>query len=175
MHWGWVARSGREQLLLLVLTHARACAQACQLATCTALADIYKLTYNASKPWREQRGWETTRSRSCRQLVAARGSAPPYCGWYGISCCEPASLAARSCAAVHAVTGVHVVVNALNASVSDSRLVSSLRQLHACGLTRLALQGNDLSGEMTDAWGQLSNLTELDLCKLRACLAPGCT
>jgi hypothetical protein len=62
-----------------------------------------------------------------------------------------------------AVTGIVLEVNFLNGSISDPVLLAALSQLHACGLTKLVLQGNDMSGTLSDAWGGLTQLTHLNL------------
>jgi hypothetical protein len=54
-------------------------------------------------------------------------------------------------------------VNFLNGSISDPLLLQALGQLHACGLTRVVLQSNDLSGTLSDAWGSFTQLTHLNL------------
>lgn len=82
----------------------------------------------------------------------------------------------RQCSSVHAVHKIAVMVNAMNASVSDPAFISSLVQLHNCGLDELQLQGNDLTGSITNDYKQLAGLTVLDLCKqsrqqLTACMA----
>eukprot|EP00775_Hariotina_reticulata_P004663 gene4663-4916_t len=54
------------------------------------------------------------------------------------------------------------MVNAMNASVSDPAFIASLVRLHGCGLRELQLQGNDLTGSITDDYQQLAGLTVLD-------------
>eukprot|EP00775_Hariotina_reticulata_P005277 gene5277-5512_t len=54
-------------------------------------------------------------------------------------------------------------VNGLYGNVSDPTFLQSIAQLHACGLTSLSLSGNELSGSLTDDWGELSNLAALSL------------
>lgn len=59
-------------------------------------------------------------------------------------------------------------VNNLNGSISSAEFLHSLLQLHACGLVKLQLQGNELSGSMdAPEWGQLTNLVYLDLGEAR--------
>jgi len=53
----------------------------------------------------------------------------------------------------------------MNVSVADPTFISSLVQLHGCGLQELQLQGNDLTGSITDDYKQLAGLTIFDLCK----------
>jgi hypothetical protein len=66
---------------------------------------------------------------------------------------------------VHSVSELKVQVNGLNGTLGSPGIINNLLQLHACGLTRLNLQGNDLSGSMTPEWGRMTNLVVLDLCK----------
>eukprot|EP00882_Tetradesmus_deserticola_P019987 GHRQ01021538.1.p1 GENE.GHRQ01021538.1~~GHRQ01021538.1.p1 ORF type:complete len:216 (+),score=58.65 GHRQ01021538.1:258-905(+) len=148
------------------------CTAACQLATCTALADFYTSTFNPdkpwdTKPWADKQGWELTESRSCQQLLAGPARVPSYCSWNGVSCCDPAGLAEKQCSYVQSVSELKVQVNGLNGTLGSPGIINNLLQLHACGLTRLSLQGNDLTGSMTPEWGLMTNLLVLDLCEFR--------
>lgn len=58
---------------------------------------------------------------------------------------------------------INLQVNGLNSSITDGALEQSIEQLHACGMTRIILSGNALSGSLTDFWGRLTNLTTLNL------------
>ncbi|WIA32818.1 hypothetical protein OEZ86_006000 [Tetradesmus obliquus] len=116
-----------------------------------------------TKPWANKQGWELTATRSCQQLLAAPARAPSYCSWNGVSCCDSTSLAGKQCSAVHSVSELKVQVNGLNGTLGSPGIINNLLQLHACGLTRLNLQGNDLSGSMTPEWGLMTNLVVLDL------------
>ncbi|WIA12661.1 hypothetical protein OEZ85_006309 [Tetradesmus obliquus] len=137
-------------------------------ACCCALAAFYNSTFNPdkpwdTKPWANKQGWELTATRSCQQLLAAPARAPSYCSWNGVSCCDPTALAGKQCSAVHSVSELKVQVNGLNGTLGSPGIISNLLRLHACGLTRLNLQGNDLSGSMTPEWGLMTNLVVLDL------------
>jgi hypothetical protein len=54
-------------------------------------------------------------------------------------------------------------VNGLNGSLTDPLFMGSLKQLHACGLTKLDLEGDKMSGPLTDEWGELTQLEFLSL------------
>jgi hypothetical protein len=118
-----------------------------------------------TKPWANKQGWELTATQSCQQLLAAPARAPSYCSWNGISCCDPAGLAGQQCSHIHSVSELKVQVNGLNGTLGSPGIIHNLLQLHACGMTKLNLQGNDLSGSMTAEWGRMTNLTVLDLCE----------
>jgi hypothetical protein len=118
-----------------------------------------------TKPWANKQGWELTATQSCQQLLAAPARAPSYCSWNGISCCDPAGLAGQQCSYVHSVSELKVQVNGLNGTLVSPGIIHNLLQLHACGMTKLNLQGNDLSGSITPEWGRMTNLTVLDLCE----------
>jgi hypothetical protein len=70
-----------------------------------------------------------------------------------------------ACHASDSVMELKVDVNGLHGNVSGANIMRSIAQLHACGLISLSLQGNELSGSLTDDWGELSNLTALSLGK----------
>jgi hypothetical protein len=53
--------------------------------------------------------------------------------------------------------------NNLNASLSNPALVEALLSIHACGLTVLNLEANNLAGSIPEAYGQLVNLKVLNL------------
>eukprot|EP00878_Enallax_costatus_P016291 GHUV01017088.1.p1 GENE.GHUV01017088.1~~GHUV01017088.1.p1 ORF type:complete len:558 (+),score=101.36 GHUV01017088.1:297-1970(+) len=148
------------------------CTGACQSATCSALASFFRSTFNATRntlhtlethSWANRSGWEITRTQPCQQILSARGRSPSYCSWYGITCCTAEAAAQQECRSVHSVLGIKIQVNGVNGSVEDPTIVQDIQQLHACGLTRLSLQGNDLSGALSSTWGSLTNLTVLDL------------
>lgn len=140
------------------------CTTDCQTAVCRALSSFYRATYNASQAWQHQKGWNLTANQSCEELLV---NGTVYCHWDGVQCCTPEMARKRECTIVHAVRGLDLEVNRLNGSVDNSVFMNSLLQLHACGISKLQLQGNDLSGNMSSpAWGQLVNLTILDLGEL---------
>jgi hypothetical protein len=92
------------------------------------------------------------------------GAAPPaYCRWFGVECCSPGGLAARNCSALHAVTGLRMPINNLNASVSNPDMLRPLVALHSCGLVSINLEASNLIGSLTDGWGALVNLEVLNL------------
>jgi hypothetical protein len=72
---------------------------------------------------------------------------------------------------VHSVRELKVQVNGLNGTLGSPGIIHNLLQLHACGMTKLNLQGNDLSGSMTPEWGRMTNLVVLDLCEYAAAAA----
>jgi hypothetical protein len=74
----------------------------------------------------------------------------------------------KYCAVSNSLMQLKLVVNGLNGSVDDPNFMQSIAQLHSCGLVSMSLPGNALSGSMTDAWGELTNLAVLDICKLAA-------
>lgn len=88
---------------------------------------------------------------------------PRYCDRFGIDCCEPEEHQRGQCPVVGGITDIVLEVNYLNGSVSDPDLLSALRVLHDCGLTQLVLQGNDLSGTLSEDWGSFTRLTHLNL------------
>lgn len=147
------------------------CTESCQSAICAALSSFFKSTFNesrrgvATKSWAIQTGWNLTRTQSCKQILSARSSRPSYCSWYGVTCCAQEAIAEQQCKAVHSVAELKMQVNGINGSVDDPAVMQSMLQLHACGLTRLVLQGNDMSGSLSPAWGFMTNLTVLDLGK----------
>jgi hypothetical protein len=53
--------------------------------------------------------------------------------------------------------------NNLNATLSDPALVKALLSIHACGLTALNLEANNLAGSIPDDYAQLVNLKVLNL------------
>lgn len=132
---------------------------------------VCRMCCRDTKPWANKQGWELTTSRSCQQLITAQAQQPSYCSWYGITCCDAAGMANQQCSAVHSVSELKVQVNGLNGSLSSPGIINNLLELHACGLTKLSLPGNDLSGSMTAEWGQLTNLVVLDLCEWK-CATP---
>jgi hypothetical protein len=46
-----------------------------------------------------------------------------------------------------------------------------MQALHDCGMTKLSLEANQLSGEMDDAWGNMVRLKVLNLGKWTTMLA----
>jgi hypothetical protein len=52
-----------------------------------------------------------------------------------------------------------------NASISDPDWMAAVTQLHSCGLTEFTIDSSNLSGNITDTWGRLTNLTVLELCE----------
>jgi hypothetical protein len=53
--------------------------------------------------------------------------------------------------------------NNLNATLSNPGLVNALLSLHACGLTVLNLEANNIAGSIPDAFALLVNLKVLNL------------
>uniref|UniRef100_A0A383WDG8 Guanylate cyclase domain-containing protein n=1 Tax=Tetradesmus obliquus TaxID=3088 RepID=A0A383WDG8_TETOB len=141
------------------------CGSSCQLYLCEALATFYKVTNNVSDPWDKEYGWQRVKSTPCSKLVtpvAAAGS-PAYCRWWGITCCQAADVAKGDCSAVHGIKAIDLPINNLNASLSNPGMVSSLLSIHACGLTVLNLEANNLAGSIPEQYSQLVNLKVLNL------------
>jgi len=144
------------------------CAYPCQRSTCDGLAAFFAATYNDTIPWEERhsKGWIGFKETTCAQLLprtAAAAAPPPYCSWFGVRCCRPEDLAARRCWAVHSVVNITINAENVNGSTSDPKLLDALEQLHACGLTGLNLESNEITGELVPRWGTLTNLTVLNL------------
>ena len=116
-------------------------------------------------------GWQDTARMPCERILGGpagqaggAGAAPPaYCRWFGVECCSPGGLAARNCSALHAVTGLRMPINNLNASVSNPDMLRPLVALHSCGLVSINLEASNLIGSLTDGWGALVNLEVLNL------------
>jgi len=142
-----------------------ACEGPCQRAICKALHDFYNATFNPNytTQWAKQRGWAGTAEDCARAVSSNRQGLPPYCSRYGVECCVVTRHGHQQCSVRGAVSGLVLEVNYLNGTVSDPLLLSALVQLHACGLTKLVLQGNDLSGTLSEDWGRLNQLTHLNL------------
>lgn len=140
------------------------CGRTCQLHLCQALADFYRLSNNLTDPWDDERGWETTATVPCQQLVGAGGRPRAvYCDWFGITCCTPAGIAAGNCSAVNAIGGLALPINNMNASMANTSWLGAIQRLHGCGLTVLNIEANNLVDNIIDAWGSLTNLTVLNL------------
>jgi hypothetical protein len=145
---------------------AGVCTVPCQRATCGALAAFFKHSFNASMPWDKPETWMVTQRTPCSTLIPAAApanAAPPYCKWYGVTCCAPAAVAAGECAGVHAVANITMKADTVNGSYSNPELMGAVEQLHVCGLHVLNLDSNDMSGELTARWGRLTNFTVLNL------------
>lgn len=149
------------------------CGLECQAATCRALAGFGAATYNASySGWNRYGGWEGTVADCVAHTTNSTTQLARFCSRYGVECCEGADFTRGECSVRGAVTGIVLEVNFLNGSISDPILLAALSQLHACGLTKLVLQGNDMSGTLSDAWGNLTQLTYLNLGEQFDCGAP---
>jgi hypothetical protein len=144
-----------------------------------ALADFYRATHNSSQPWVNYSGWNTTSSVSCKELLSRQlnsTAAPEYCKWHGVACCNPAGpkrheqdTPLQHCSPNWSVKALDLQVNNLNGSVDNPHVMASLLQLHACGLVKLQLQGNGLSGNLASpGWGAMTNMFYLDLGEQRA-------
>lgn len=138
------------------------CGTACQQATCKALATFYEAT-TVEMEWADSGGWQALRGTSCAELVLGGSSAPAYCAWLGVSCCDAGGAAAGRCIAAHAIDDLTITVNRLNGSIAEPPFMDSLVQLHACGLRGVDLEGNELSGTVSARWGELTNLRRLSL------------
>eukprot|EP00775_Hariotina_reticulata_P011064 gene11064-11220_t len=113
-------------------------------------------------------GWDyLIQSQDCSQLLAASASQPglnpAYCSWYGVSCCDQVLISANKCSTEFSVLDLRLQSNQLSGGIDDPDFINSVTQLHACGLTSIDLEGNDLSGILTDEWGILVNLVMLNL------------
>lgn len=142
-----------------------ACRRQCQIHLCEALAQLYKVSNNASDPWDNEQGWHNTTTAPCTSLVAAQGQSQlaAYCSWYGVMCCTPAAVAAGNCTVINTVSGLDMPMNNLNVSLANTAFLSALQQLHDCGMTDMDLEANNLSGEMHDQeWSKMVNLRVID-------------
>lgn len=139
------------------------CRGQCQQTICRALEDFRTATYNASyAAWPRSRGWWGGVDRCLAGIGNRTHRHHSYCDRFGVECCNRADHRHEDCNH-NAVTGLVLEVNLLNGSISDPLLLQALGQLHACGLTRLVLQSNDLSGTLSAAWGNFTQLTHLNL------------
>lgn len=146
------------------------CKLPCQQAICEALASFYESTNlkaSSTSPgsWRQQRGWTELENLACRILVAedGTGSAPVYCSWHGVTCCSAALRSSGYCTVNNSVWGLQLPVNGLTGSLEGMQLQRSLAQLHACGLMKLNLAGNALSGSLDNFCARLPRLITLNL------------
>eukprot|EP00775_Hariotina_reticulata_P011161 gene11161-11311_t len=67
------------------------------------------------------------------------------------------------CSTLFAVKSLTVQINGLHGSINSPVLEQTVTVLHDCGLADLQLEGNFLTGSLTDFWGQLVNLRFLNL------------
>jgi hypothetical protein len=152
------------------------CTLPCQRATCQALAEFFRITYNASQPWHHPQTWEALRGAPCAALVpaaaAAAGRPPAYCRLRGVTCCAPAGVKEGLCGVVHAVANLTLNAEHINGSLSNLALMDAFETLHACGMEGLNLEQNDVSGSLLPRWGRLTGLRWLNLgAAARACAA----
>jgi hypothetical protein len=142
------------------------CGLACQAVICRALDHFTSATYNPSySTWARYKGWAGSTADCITDSFNSTDRLPSFCSRYGIDCCQGADLKQGQCSIRGAVTGIVLEVNFLNGSISTPLLLSALGRLHACGLRKLILQGNELSGPLSEAWGDLTQLTHLNLGK----------
>jgi len=147
---------------------AGACGLQCQKYLCEVLSVFYRSSFNSSEPWDNQEGWQLTTSMPCSRIVGDQPRRrPSYCSWFGITCCTPEFVALGNCSVVNTVSALRLPVNKLNVSLSDEDFVTSIQQLHACGLTVLDLEANQLSGQISPKFGSLVNLTVINIGELR--------
>jgi hypothetical protein len=141
------------------------CGAACQVAVCEALEKFYVATLNRTREWYVQDGWELLQTRHCVELLAAApaGAAPVYCSWTGVACCTPDAMRAGACWSINSVANISITVNFVNGSISNPSFLRAVGALSVCGLVQLDLEGNELSGVLEPRWGQLRNLTVLNL------------
>jgi hypothetical protein len=83
--------------------------------------------------------------------------------WYGVTCCSTGGMASRRCSALHSATGVVLKADNVNGSLSDLAFMDAVEQLHACGLTVLDLESNDIGGRLLPRWGRFSQLTVFNI------------
>lgn len=145
---------------MLAMTHVGVLCAACCIAVVVLLLHaLLCYVLSCSDPWDDEYGWELTTTTPCEQLV---GQAPQrqavYCSWFGITCCSPEAVAVGNCSTVNSVYSVHLVINNLNASVGDIKMVRPMQQLHDCGMRSLNLEANNLVGQFHPAWGGLKDL-----------------
>lgn len=150
------------------------CSSACQLHVCEALGRFYQVSNNVSDPWDNEDGWQLTIQTPCTQLIrrtasqaATAAGAAVYCSWYGVNCCTAPAVASGNCTVMNAVAGIELQMNNLNASLQDPALLEAIGKLHACGLTVLNLEANNLSGEMVyEGWSSFVNLRLINVGEL---------
>jgi hypothetical protein len=141
------------------------CTQRCRETTCGALAEFFRITYNESNPWEDDTGWASLKTQTCQQLLSRPSPTPPYCGWLGLTCCTGVDAATGKCAGAGALQALRLEAMQANASITDPEWLASVTQLHSCGLTEFTIDSANLSGNLTDGWGRLTNLTILELCE----------
>lgn len=155
------------------------CTRRCQLRICKALADLYRVSNNASDPWDEERGWQLTETTDCQQLLdlqltrsgqrqppnkqQQQPQPPGYCTWNGVTCCDQDLLDKQECWLKHSIKGLSFSNNNLNVSLENAVFIRSLVTLHDCGLTALDFENNNIMGSLTNAWGALKHLQYLNL------------
>lgn len=67
---------------------------------------------------------------------------------------------------INSIKGLSLPLNNLNVSLDDPEFVSAVGQLHACGLTDLDLEANNLSGGMeAKGWSDMVNLRVVNVGK----------
>lgn len=147
------------------------CTQPCQLRLCQALADLYHATNNLTDPWDYDYGWDQTVQTPCKQLMAAAANStagggaamPAYCKWHGVTCCDRTKAADGRCYLLNSVAALNLAINNLNGSIESPEMFGSLKTLHDCGLIILDLESNNIIGKLTEDWGQMEHLRQLNL------------
>lgn len=149
------------------------CTRPCQAAVCEALGRFYKVSNNASSPWDNEAGWQASLRTPCSRLITqqlSKNSAPTgqpgYCSWFGVVCCSQRAALQGNCTVINSIKGLSLPLNNLNVSLDDPEFVSAVGQLHACGLTDLDLEANNLSGGMeAKGWSDMVNLRVVNVGK----------
>lgn len=130
------------------------CALECQQRLCSSLSSFFRGLNGSS--WNNNRGWEVA-ARCAASAAAAAGAdparPPPYCGWYGITCCNRTEHARPKnssdpppCPVLGGVFAVQLPFNNLTRQLASPEVEGALLQLSACGLQRLELPSNQLTG-----------------------------
>lgn len=146
------------------------CGAQCRQLTCQALVEFFHSTNSGNgtlyQTWSTKAGWEDAAGRTCGDILRRPPAAPPeYCDWYGVVCCYDGMVRANKCDSLHSVLFLEISVNGLTGNISSPQFLQAITQLHTCGLTQLMLDGNSLYGSFSDEWGQLANLTGLNMGK----------
>jgi len=133
-------------------------------------SDVAQVANNESDPWDNEHGWELTAKLPCEVLVAsAAAGRAVYCDWFGITCCSPSMLADGNCTHINVITDVEMPINNLNVSLANPAFLNSVQKLHACGLTVLSIEANNLVDNIVDEWGTLVNLKVLSIGEHQCC------
>jgi len=141
------------------------CGEACQATICAALASFYAATNGPL--WRfRSTGWPTDNGTdACKQWLAqpppttqrrAAAGGPRFCAVAGVFCCSSVAPGppGSPCPFQHAPTNLTLLNFNLTGRVDNPRLWEALNTLITCGVRRVIMQGNRLSGTVPTALPQ---------------------